>query len=117
MDANHASNVEAHHETSYTFSEAQLQDLRARQRTTSGYYRTALGEFSFALLVLKLFEPAFWGIGILYTVFGIVLFLLGRLRNTIGTRRFIETNGKAFTTCGPIVMLTTLLALCTTSKY
>jgi uncharacterized membrane protein YidH (DUF202 family) len=49
----------------------ELVEIRAAQRTFEGaYIRTALGQFSFALIVLKIFTGEFYSIGALFAVYG-----------------------------------------------
>lgn len=49
-------------------------DIRATQRTFEGaYIRTALGQLTFALVVLKLFSAEFVAIGTVFTVQGVVI--------------------------------------------
>ncbi|TAQ84847.1 hypothetical protein B7494_g6839 [Chlorociboria aeruginascens] len=48
-----------------------LVEIRAAQRTFEGaYIRTALGQFSFALVVLKIFTSEFYSIGALFATYG-----------------------------------------------
>jgi hypothetical protein len=50
---------------------AELVEIRAAQRTFEGaYVRTAIGQFSFALIVLKIFTAEFYSIGALFSFFG-----------------------------------------------
>lgn len=43
---------------------SELVEIRAAQRTFEGaYIRTSLGQFSFALVVLKIFTSEFYSIG------------------------------------------------------
>lgn len=72
------------------------------------YYRTALGEFSFALVILKLFERSFVKVGALYTTFALLLLCLGWLRSELGRRDFERTDDSTFVTCGSVVLLTSM---------
>jgi len=64
---------------------AELVELRAAQRTFEGaYMRTALGQFGFALLVLKLFTGEFYSIGALFAVYGAGIMGVGALRRSEG---------------------------------
>lgn len=48
-----------------------LVEIRAAQRTFEGaYIRTALSQFSFSLIVLKIFTAEFYGVGALFAVYG-----------------------------------------------
>lgn len=45
----------------YAIDEAELVEIRARQRTFDGaVYRTAMGNLSYAVVVLKLFDQRFF---------------------------------------------------------
>ncbi|KAK4051519.1 hypothetical protein OIO90_004733 [Microbotryomycetes sp. JL221] len=55
-----------------------LVELRARQRTFDGaYIRTAMGNFGYALLILKVFTAEFARIGLLYVILAVILLLVG----------------------------------------
>ncbi|KAK7014226.1 hypothetical protein R3P38DRAFT_1357960 [Favolaschia claudopus] len=59
----------------------ELVELRARQRTFHGAYsRTALSNLGFSLTVLRLFDPRFRRIGLVFAVLGAALYALGFLR-------------------------------------
>ncbi|KAI0046162.1 hypothetical protein FA95DRAFT_1583134 [Auriscalpium vulgare] len=60
---------------------AELVELRARERTFDGAYaRTALTNMGYALAVLKLFDPRFYRIGIIYAALAVLLFLVAFFR-------------------------------------
>lgn len=60
-----------HRARSVVLTSAELVEIRAAQRTFEGaYIRTALGQFSFALIVLKIFTAEFYSIGALFAVYG-----------------------------------------------
>lgn len=50
--------------------------------------RTALSQFSFALLVLKIFTHEFYSIGALYAAFGVCVFAVSILRRKEGNKQF-----------------------------
>lgn len=57
-------------------------DIRAAQRTFQGaYYRTALGQLGFALVVLKLFNYEFLAVGSTFTMQGCLILLIGHWRS------------------------------------
>lgn len=57
------------------------QDVRAHQRTYEGAYtRTAISSLLFAVVIIKLFSPEFLPIGIVYTVYGFVLYAVGLVK-------------------------------------
>lgn len=80
--------------------------------------RTALGQFSFALVILKIFTAEFYAIGALFALYGAAVLLVAIYRRYEGHRQFftIEDHdgylqGK-FRTSGDTVTLLTLLSLC-----
>ncbi|KIJ34543.1 hypothetical protein M422DRAFT_232931 [Sphaerobolus stellatus SS14] len=102
--------------------EAILTEIRARQRTFDGAaYRTAIGNLSYAIIVLKLFDRRFYRIGLLYTVLSILLFIMAYLRSISSRHDFADVNrpisngsgrrvfGRAFTTAGWNVVAISLL--------
>ncbi|KAJ7630075.1 hypothetical protein DFH06DRAFT_1056718 [Mycena polygramma] len=59
----------------------ELVELRARQRTFHGAYgRTALSNLGYSLTILRLFDPRFYRIGLLFAVLGASLYVLAFLR-------------------------------------
>ncbi|KAF7369819.1 hypothetical protein MVEN_00314700 [Mycena venus] len=59
----------------------ELVELRARQRTFHGAYsRTALSNLGYSLTILRLFDPRFHRIGLLFAVLGASLYVLAFLR-------------------------------------
>jgi hypothetical protein len=66
-----------------------LVEIRAAQRTFEGaYMRTALSQFSFALVVLKIFTSEFYPIGALFAVYGAAVMLVAIYRRYEGNRQF-----------------------------
>jgi hypothetical protein len=64
----------------------ELTDLRAYQRTFDGAYtRTALGQLSYAILILKLFEKDFYWCGLVYTALAAQLIFIGAYRYNLAT--------------------------------
>lgn len=63
----HAQNryqLRLHRARSVVLTPSELVEIRAAQRTFEGaYIRTSLGQFSFALVVLKIFTSEFYSIG------------------------------------------------------
>lgn len=95
-----------------------LVEIRAAQRTFEGaYIRTALSQFSFALVVLKIFTSEFYSVGALFAVYGLGVFFVSLYRRWLGNRQFfseVEEDGsqrKKFRTSGGAVMLLTALSL------
>ncbi|KAK3329608.1 hypothetical protein B0H66DRAFT_597182 [Apodospora peruviana] len=61
------------------------------QRTFEGaYMRTALGQFSFALIILKIFTSEFYPIGALFAVYGTAIMLVAIYRRHEGNRQFFD---------------------------
>jgi hypothetical protein len=67
---------------------SELVEIRAAQRTFEGaYIRTALGQFSFALIVLKIFTAEFYSIGALFAVYGAGVLFTSLLRRHEGAHK------------------------------
>jgi hypothetical protein len=79
--------------------------------------RTALGQFSFALIVLKIFTSEFYSIGALFAVYGAGVLFASLLRRQQGNRQFFseaESDGRRktkFRTSGNVVAALTGLSL------
>jgi hypothetical protein len=85
-------------------TQSELVEIRAAQRTFEGaYLRTALSQFSFALVILKIFTHEFYSIGALFAVFGAFILFAGLLRRTSGNQQFFGDDGqKKFRTSGNV---------------
>lgn len=99
-----------------------LVEIRAAQRTFEGaYMRTALSQFSFALIILKIFTSEFYAIGALFSCYGAAILLVAIYRRHQGNRQFFVTATKddaggtevtkKFRTSGNSVLLLTTLSL------
>ncbi|KAI1166541.1 hypothetical protein F5B18DRAFT_648607 [Nemania serpens] len=93
-------------------------EIRAAQRTFEGaYMRTALSQFSFALIILRVFTSEFYAIGALFAVYGATVILCAAYRRYEGNRQFFSTRGSdgeispKFRTCNNSVLLLTGLSL------
>jgi hypothetical protein len=81
--------------------------------------RTALGQFSFALVVLKIFTAEFYSIGALFAMYGAGILGTSLLRRHQGNRQFFsEPDGvegglgrKRFRTSGNVVVVLTALSV------
>jgi len=100
-----------------TNSLPRLTEIRAAQRTFEGaYIRTAIGQFSFALVVLKIFTAEFYSIGALFATYGVGIMLVSLYRRYEGNRQFfseMEDDGmgrKKFRTSGNAVVVLTALS-------
>ncbi|KAG6040719.1 hypothetical protein E4U41_007333 [Claviceps citrina] len=96
----------------------ELVDLRAAQRTFEGaYMRTALGQFSFALVILKIFTGEFYAIGALFAAYGSAVLLVAAHRRYRGNRQFFTSEADdgivrdRFVTSGDTVLHMTALSL------
>lgn len=96
----------------------ELVEVRAAQRTFEGaYVRTSLSQFSFALVVLKIFTPEFYSIGALFAVYGAGVLLTGWFRRSQGNKQFFSECGddglrrKKFRTSGNVVFVLTVISV------
>ncbi|KAI4230835.1 MAG: hypothetical protein LQ349_006010, partial [Xanthoria aureola] len=73
------------------------------------YIRTALGQFSFALVILKIFTSEFYSIGALFAIYGSGILITSLLRRQQGNTQFFSEigedglNQKKFRTSGNVV--------------
>lgn len=80
--------------------------------------RTALGLFSFSLVILKVFTEEFYPIGALFAAFGTAILLVSMYRRYQGHRQFFVAESedgvlrRKFRTSGDTVLLLTALSLC-----
>ncbi|KAI1330974.1 hypothetical protein F5Y16DRAFT_321016 [Xylariaceae sp. FL0255] len=107
-----------HRARSVVLTDEELVEIRAAQRTFEGaYMRTALSQFSFALIILKIFTSEFYAIGALFAVYGGAVLLCAMYRRYEGNRQFFSTTDddgeimKRFRTSGNSVALLTSLSL------
>jgi hypothetical protein len=79
--------------------------------------RTALGQFSFALIVLKIFTSEFYSIGALFAAYGAGVLLTSLYRRQQGNRQFfreVDSDGTSrprFRTSGNVVSVLTALSV------
>lgn len=84
--------------------------------------RTALGQFSFSLVILKIFTAEFYAIGALFAIYGAAVLLVAIYRRYEGHRQFFTAESgdgvlhRKFRTSGDSVTLLTLLSLCAYSS-
>ncbi|KAF2660241.1 hypothetical protein K491DRAFT_688570 [Lophiostoma macrostomum CBS 122681] len=107
-----------HRARSVVLTGGELVEIRAAQRTFEGaYIRTALGQFSFALIVLKIFTAEFYSIGALFAVYGAGILFTSLLRRHEGNKQFFSEVGedglhrKKFRTSGNVVSILTALSI------
>lgn len=96
----------------------EIVEVRAAQRTFEGaYIRTALSQFSFALIILKIFTAEFYSIGALFAVYGTGVLCIGLFRRQQGNRQFFSEVGEdglhrnKFRTSGNAVVVLTALSI------
>ncbi|KAH8792603.1 hypothetical protein BGZ57DRAFT_751163 [Hyaloscypha finlandica] len=106
-----------HRARSVILTAQELVEIRAAQRTFEGaYVRTAIGQFSFALVVLKIFTAEFYSIGALFATYGVGIMLVSLYRRYEGNRQFFSEVGedgmgkKKFRTSGNAVVVLTALS-------
>lgn len=79
--------------------------------------RTALSQFSFALIILKIFTSEFYAIGALFAVYGAAVMVCAAYRRYQGNSQFFSTTGddgetlKKFRTSGNSVFVLTCLSM------
>ncbi|KAJ6445959.1 L-asparaginase 2-1 [Purpureocillium lavendulum] len=107
-----------HRARSVVLTSEELVEIRAAQRTFEGaYMRTALGQFSFSLVVLKIFTEEFYAIGALFAAYGVAVLLVAVHRRYQGQRQFFTAEDddgvvrRRFKTSGDTVVLMTALSL------
>ncbi|KIW28921.1 uncharacterized protein PV07_04774 [Cladophialophora immunda] len=107
-----------HRARSVDLTNEELVEIRAAQRTFEGaYIRTSLSQFSFALVVLKIFTSEFYSIGALFAAYAVGLLLVSAYRRQQGNRQFFNEVGddglgrKKFRTSGNVVIALTALSI------
>jgi len=107
-----------HRARSVVLTSSELVEIRAAQRTFEGaYIRTALSQFSFALVVLKIFTSEFYSIGALFAVYGAGILITSLFRRQQGNKQFFSEVGedglqrKKFRTSGNVVTVITALSM------
>ncbi|KAI5852064.1 hypothetical protein BZA05DRAFT_372953 [Tricharina praecox] len=102
-----------HRARSVDLTQSELVELRAQQRTFEGaYLRTALSQFSFALVVLKIFTHEFYPIGALFATFGCCILAAAALRRKGGNQRFFsQGEGRRVRSSGNVVTLVTCISV------
>lgn len=79
--------------------------------------RTALGQFSFSLVILKIFTDEFYPIGALFAAYGAAILLVAVYRRYEGQRQFFTKESadglltRKFRTSGDTVLLMTILSV------
>lgn len=107
-----------HRARSVILTPAELVEIRAAQRTFEGaYIRTAIGQFSFALVVLKIFTSEFYSIGALFALYGAGVLFTSLFRRWQGNKQFFSEVGddglhrQRFRTSGNVVSVLTALSV------
>ena len=79
-----------HRARSVVLTSSELVEIRAAQRTFEGaYIRTAIGQFSFALIVLRVFTAEFYSIGALFAVYGAGILAISLFRRQQGQQKYV----------------------------
>lgn len=88
-------------------------DIRAHQRTYEGAYtRTAVGCLAFALMIIKIFSKDFLPIGLIYTIYGSLVFCFGLYKSrTVDFYYNPKKQKQYFKTSGNSVMLLSITSL------
>ena len=99
-------------------SGSEIVEIRAAQRTFEGsYVRTSLSQFSFALIVLRIFTAEFYSIGALFAAYGMAVLVISLWRRREGNRQFFSEIGDdgltrpMFRTSGNVVVVLTTLSV------
>ncbi|KAK2735295.1 hypothetical protein FQN57_001190 [Myotisia sp. PD_48] len=107
-----------HRARSVVLTPEEMVEVRAAQRTFEGaYIRTSISQFSFALVVLKIFTAEFYSIGALFAVYGAGVMTIGLFRRQQGNKQFfaeVDENGvkhQKFRTSGNVVVVLTALSV------
>ncbi|KAH0542602.1 NADH dehydrogenase (ubiquinone) 78K chain precursor, 5-prime end [Glutinoglossum americanum] len=107
-----------HRARSVVLTPQELVEVRAAQRTFEGaYIRTAISQFSFALIILKIFTAEFYSIGALFAVYGAGVLGASLFRRHEGNKQFFTDVGdrgeerKRFRTSGNVVVVLTGLSI------
>ncbi|KAK4632374.1 hypothetical protein CLAFUW4_02768 [Fulvia fulva] len=121
FETRHAQNryhLRLHRARSVILTPQELVEIRAAQRTFEGaYIRTSLSQFSFALVVLKIFTSEFYSIGALFAVYGAGVLGVSAFRRMQSNRQFFTemgddgTSRKRFRTSGNVVVVLTSLSI------
>jgi hypothetical protein len=80
--------------------------------------RTALSQFSFALIILKIFTSEFYAIGALFSLYGAAIMVVAIYRRYQGNQQFFTLTDdegelqKKFRTSGNSVLMLTIISLC-----
>ncbi|CAG8717852.1 uncharacterized protein OCT59_021767 [Rhizophagus irregularis] len=93
---------------SLSLSDAELVEIRTFE---GAYWRTCLSSFGFALIILRIFEKDFYGIGLVFVAFGGAMLTISALRRRNNLDIFDKN--KPFVTSGGYVVLTSVIALIT----
>jgi len=107
-----------HRARSVILTPTELVEIRAAQRTFEGaYIRTSLSQFSFALVVLKIFTSEFYSIGALFAAYGAGVLAVSAYRRMQGNRQFFSEvgedglNRRRFRTSGNVVVVLTAFSI------
>ncbi|KAL1959165.1 hypothetical protein VTO42DRAFT_2670 [Malbranchea cinnamomea] len=107
-----------HRARSVILTQEEMVEVRAAQRTFEGaYIRTSVSQFSFALIILKIFTAEFYSVGALFAVYGAGVLIIGLFRRQQGNKQFFSEvgddgiNRRKFRTSGNVVVVLTALSV------
>ncbi|KAJ2055472.1 hypothetical protein GGI17_006639 [Coemansia sp. S146] len=90
----------------------ELLEMRARERTFDGaYWRTSVGLFGAALVVLRVFGIAFFPVGMVFLALGVGFLAIGLTRRRNWIARDTHAQAPLFVTSGGTVLLSGAMCL------
>ncbi|KAJ1952246.1 hypothetical protein EC988_003656 [Linderina pennispora] len=95
-----------------TWTAAELLEVRARERTFDGaYWRTSIGLFGAALVVLRVFGLSFFPVGMVFLVLGLGFMGIGLYRRWKLISKDTHAQAPYFVTSGGTVLLSGVMCL------
>ncbi|KAJ2891196.1 hypothetical protein IWW38_003727 [Coemansia aciculifera] len=97
---------------SQSWTPEELLEMRARERTFDGaYWRTSVGLFGAALVILRVFGMAFFPVGMVFLVLGVGFLAIGLARRRSLIARDTHARAPLFVTSGGTVLLSGAMCL------
>ncbi|KAJ2747222.1 hypothetical protein GGI20_000743 [Coemansia sp. BCRC 34301] len=95
-----------------TWTPEELLEMRARERTFDGaYWRTSVGLFGAALVILRVFGIAFFPVGMVFLALGVGFLAIGLTRRRNLIARDTHAHAPLFVTSGGTVLLSGAMCL------
>ncbi|KAJ2459455.1 hypothetical protein GGF42_001451 [Coemansia sp. RSA 2424] len=95
-----------------TWTPEELLEMRARERTFDGaYWRTSVGLFGAALVILRVFGISFFPVGMVFLVLGVGFLAIGLTRRRKLITRDTHAHAPLFVTSGGTVLLSGAMCL------